>query len=153
LTASVSGVVDRLPLVLTRLSLFSLGVIVLAGCTIRTTRLEQTPIATPDLPRVQFLYPENNSIVIEGTDLRLDILAEDESVGVAQIEVFVDGASLVAAPPPDALVQQVYRIETNWLAQGIGLHTISAIASRPDGTQSDEVTIVVDVQLRPTDEP
>jgi hypothetical protein len=33
----------------------------------------------------------------------------------------------------------------NWLAQGQGRHALTAIAYRPDGTQSDPATILVNV--------
>jgi len=120
--------------------------VLLAGCNIEANRLALTPIPTPDLPRVEFLYPENNSIVIEGVDLTLDIVAYDETSGVTQIEVFIDGVSLQQVVPPDSLAQTTFRIETNWLSAGIGRHSISAIASRGDGVRSDEAILIVEVQ-------
>ena len=39
----------------------------------------------------------------------------------------------------------LFTVRMNWLAQGQGRHTLSAIAYRPDGTASDMETILVNV--------
>lgn len=127
-----------------------LGVaLLLAGCTLEASRLALTPIPTPDIPRVEFLFPDNNSVVLENTDLTLDIIAYDETAGVARVEVRVDGELLLDALPPDAIPVSPFRFETNWLAQGLSRHVIAAVAYRTDGTPSAEALLILDVQPRP----
>ena len=111
------------------------------------------PSPTPDLPTVRFLYPENNAQVYEGTDLTLDLLAED-GVGVRRVELFVDSLSdaepFNSATPPAIMPEKRFRVEMNWLAAGVGRHQITAKAYRADNTPGDETTIVVEVIPRPT---
>jgi hypothetical protein len=44
----------------------------------------------------------------------------------------------------------VFTINMNWLAEGEGLHALSAVAYRPDGTMSDFATIQLQV-IAPVD--
>lgn len=104
-----------------------------------------TPPPTPDLPTVRFVAPANNARVLQGTDLTVDIFAEDSAVGIARVEFRVDGAPVGDGGPPQFGVETRFRVQMNWLAQGIGAHVLSAIAYRPDGTPSDETFIVVEV--------
>lgn len=119
-------------------------ILLTTGCNLKSK--DATPIPTPDIPTVRFLFPSNNDQVIEGTDLTFDIYAEDMSVGVARVELFIDG-QLLGEPMyyGDYQFTDEFRPQTNWLAQGIGRHTISAVAYRPDGTPSDEALITVEV--------
>ena len=118
--------------------------LLLSGCTL--TDSAGTPLATPDLPHVEILFPENGQQVVEGFDLTLDVFAEDQTSGIARIDVFVDGEVLQSASVEgDSPVRAQFRIETNWIASSIGRHPISAIAYRLDNTSSDEVTIVIEV--------
>lgn len=118
----------------------------LAGCNLG--QVEPTPAPTPDRPRVEFLFPEADASVIEGTDLTIDLVARDETVGVNRIELLLNGIRLSDAPTEDGLPRQVYRVEMNWIAQGPGLHNLTAIAFRPDGTASAEVDLTLEVLER-----
>ena len=60
---------------------FTLGIVMLmmmvSGCNLRQANAPtNTPFPTPDIPRVRFLFPDNNSNVLEGTDLAVEVLAE-----------------------------------------------------------------------------
>lgn len=110
------------------------------GCT-----LEATPAPTPDIPRVQFIAPANNSRVVNGTDLTVDLFAQDSTLGIAKIEFFADGSLIKEASLPNYDVQTDFRIQVNWLASGLGFHALSAIAYRPDGTPSNEAFLSIEV--------
>lgn len=125
-----------------------LGVLLLAGCNLEANRLSLTPLPTPDLPRVAFLFPEDNSIVLENADLTLDIIADDETAGVARVEVRVDGVPILDALPEGGVPVASFRLETNWFAQGIGRHVITAVAFRADGVPSPEAVLILEVQAR-----
>lgn len=116
--------------------------IILSACNLNT--VPPTPIPTPDLPRVYFEYPSNNDQVFLNTDLTVDIVAQDESVGISRLIFSVDGEVIQDVQPPDEMVT-IFRVNMNWLAEGLGLHTLSAIAYRPSGTQSDEAIITIEV--------
>ncbi|MEL6151067.1 MAG: Ig-like domain-containing protein [Chloroflexota bacterium] len=130
------------PLLLWLLIWLSIG-----ACTLVGEQIELTP--TPTLPTVEFLFPENNAQVFEGTDLTLDIVARDSVGGIGRVELFVDelsdGEPYREVSPDEDGVIDTYRVEMNWLAAGVGRHQFTAKAYRNDGTPSDETTIIVEV--------
>jgi len=110
---------------------------------------QPTPSPTPELPSVEFLFPANQSTVVENTDLSLDLVARDAGAGIARIELLADGEKINEATPKDSTVVPVFRVNMNWLALGVGYHSLSAVAYRPDGTASSEALIIVEVVPRP----
>lgn len=117
-----------------------IGIFLLSSCT-----LDATPVPTPDLPRVQFVAPPNNSRVVNNTDLTIDLFAQDSTVGIAKIELYADGGLVKEASLPNYGVQADFRVQINWLASGLGFHVLSAIAYRPDGTRSDETFLSIEI--------
>jgi hypothetical protein len=115
-------------------------ILIMMGCT-----LEATPFPTPDIPRVQFVSPANNSRVVDGTDLTIDLFGQDSSLGIAKIEFYANGSLIKEASLPNYDVQTDFRVQVNWLASGVGFHALSAIAYRPDGTRSDEAYLSIEV--------
>jgi hypothetical protein len=97
------------------------------------------------MPKVEFLYPANEATVVEGTDLDIELLASDEGIGIARVEFLVDEEVLNERGPDVSAAVPLFTVRMNWLAQGQGRHTLSAIAYRPDGTASDIETILVNV--------
>lgn len=123
----------------------------LLGCTLIGETITLTP--TPSLPTVEFLFPANNAQVFEGTDLTIDLLARDADGGIGRVELFVDALS--DSEPyqeaiPVAIAPADFRVEMNWLAQGVGRHQFTAKAYRANGTPGDETTIVIEVIPRAT---
>jgi hypothetical protein len=112
-----------------------------------------TPPTPParNAPRITFQFPQNGSNIIEGTDLRVDLVAEDEGGGVARVELLVDDLQHQEGRPVENIAVPVFTVTMNWMAQGAGLHSLTAIAYRADGTASDPAVITVQVLPRPTD--
>jgi hypothetical protein len=113
----------------------------ISGCNLS----QSAPPPTPDLPTVYFVAPANNARVLENADLTVDIYAEDSTVGIARVEFRVNGVMVKDAGPANFGVSNQFRVQMNWLAQGIGLHIFSVVAFRPDGTPSDETFITIEV--------
>ncbi|QPC83229.1 hypothetical protein G4Y79_02305 [Phototrophicus methaneseepsis] len=118
---------------------------VLAGCNLTTADRLPTPIPTPDLPRAEILEPPNNVQIIEGTEFNIDIVARDESQGIARIVLLIDEVEVNSATPQEEGPVNVFRVTMNWRASGPGRHVIEAIAYRPDETPSDAAVLNVDV--------
>lgn len=133
------------PVKLLILAIFGL---ILAACNL--TAPTPTPPPTADLPTVTFIYPENGSLVFDGVDMDVDIFAKDSTSGISKIEFLVDDEKINEGAPENGSVPE-FRVTMNWLASGIGRHTLSAIAYRPDGTPSDETIISVEVIERAAD--
>lgn len=124
-----------------------LAALLLAGCNLENSAATPTPAPTPDLPRVEFLAPAAGSTILEGAELIVDVLARDASAGIAQIALLVDDRVLLTAEPEFGSVPD-FRVEANWFAQGVGLHLITAIAYREDGTQSAPADLLIEVLPR-----
>lgn len=118
--------------------------LVVSGCNL-TNEPEPTATATPPMPEIQFLFPANEATVVEGTDLDIELLASDEGIGIARVEFLVDETLINERGPDISAAVPLFTVNMNWLAQGQGRHTLSAIAYRPDGTASDMETILVNV--------
>jgi len=135
----------RFRLLLTLICLALVGLLGLASCTL--TEVEPTLVPTPDIPRVEFLFPENNARIVQNAEITVDIVAEDETAGIARVEFLVDNIKINEGAPPIGTVP-VFRAAMNWVAGNLGGHTLHAIAYRADGTRSDEAIILVEVVER-----
>jgi hypothetical protein len=120
----------------------------LGGCNLQG--FQPTPTATPELPSVEFIFPTNESTIVEGTELDVDIVGRDALTGISKIEFFVEGQKINEAVPTESSAVPVFRVTMNWRARGIGYHALSAIAYRPDGTASVEAIIIVEVVSPPS---
>ena len=125
-------------------AIMTLLVGLLSACNLMPSQQNTTPVATPDLPRVEFLSPPNRATVIEGALMDVDIVAQDETAGISKVEFLVDG-QLLQTSETESGNEKIYRVTMNWLAEGVGNHSLSAIAYRPTGIAGQETTIVVEV--------
>jgi hypothetical protein len=115
-------------------------VCLLCSCNLIAGTLTPTPL--PNIPVIQFQYPANDSTIVEGTDVQIQLLAQDATgEGVARVELTVDDLPHQEGIPLISSAVPVFTVEMNWLAEGIGLHSMSAIAYRSDGTSSIPATI------------
>lgn len=118
-------------------------VMALCGCNLQSAD-SITPMPTPDLPRIEILSPANNQSVIVGTEFDFDIVARDETAGIARVELRINDNLVQEAEPPEGVVE-VFRVQMNWLAANEGDSLVEAIPFRPDGTQGDPARIVLTV--------
>lgn len=122
-----------------------LAALLLAGCNLRQGNVTNTPLPTPDAPRVRFLFPPNASTILEGAELRIELLAEDSGEGVARVELLVDDLLLDEGRPEIAPAVPTFTVTMGWLAEGVGNHSLSAVAYRQDGTASPPTTVFIQV--------
>jgi hypothetical protein len=120
--------------------------LILSGCNLQSG--QPTPIPTPNIPSVEFQFPQNNSTVLEGTDLNIDLVGSDPGSGVARIELLVDDQPHQEGKPAISPEVPTFTVKMNWLAQGIGAHSFTAVAYRLDGTASAPQTIIIEVLAR-----
>jgi len=124
------------------LSLLAL-ILILSACNLQSG--PPTPIPTPNIPTVRFQFPQNNSTVLEGVELDIDLIASDPGPGVARVELLVDDQRHQEGKPEVSPQVPTFTVKMNWLAQGVGIHSFTAVAYRLDGTASVPVTILVEV--------
>lgn len=126
-------------------------VIVSAGCNLV---VGEPPPPAPSLPTIQFLAPTSDAIISEGDDLTISLLAQDpDGTGVARVSLFIDDVAHQDALPVVSAAVPVFTVEMNWLAQGIGLHALTATAYRLDGTAGPPTTIRILVGPRDSSTP
>lgn len=119
-------------------------VFLIGGCNLSAEA--PTPIPEPAIPEVSFLFPANGTVVVAGTDVQIQLYAQDQrGVGVARVELYVDEALMQTSTPLVSAAVTEFTVDMNWLAEGVGLHSLRAVAYRPDGTESDPVIITLDV--------
>lgn len=104
-----------------------------------------TPPPTPDAPQIEFQSPSSAVLITENSELDIALIARDTTVGVAKVELLIDDISYQEVRPTASAAVPVFTVTMNWLARGIGFHSMTAIAFRPDGTASSPVTIIVEV--------
>ncbi len=104
-----------------------------------------TPPPTPDAPQIEFQAPSSAVLIAENTELDIELIARDVGVGVAKIELLIDDLPYQEVSPTTSAAVPVFTVTMNWLAKGIGFHSMTAIAFRPDGTASPPVTIIIEV--------
>jgi hypothetical protein len=121
--------------------------LVLCGCNL--VGQDAAPTSTPEIPTVEFQFPTNNVAVVSGTDLQIQVLAQD-SQGIARVELSVDGQPHQTAAPVDSETVPVFTVDMNWLAEGVGLHALQAVAYRADGSASNPALINVNVMAAGT---
>ncbi len=91
--------------------------------------------------------PTEGDRVVEGFDLTIDLVAQDDApgAGVARVEILINDQLLIEAEPEEGNPVPTFRVETNWITEGTGKHVLSATAYRRDGTQSDTRFITLEV--------
>lgn len=128
-------------------SVFILSIMILTACNL-SNAADITPLPTPDLPRVEVLAPQNNQQVYVGTDFDFDIVARDETSGIARVELYIDETLINTSSPVADETVPIFRTTMNWLASGIGNHIVEVISYRADGQQSDPARLTIEVLVR-----
>jgi hypothetical protein len=119
-------------------------VIGISGCNL--SNVPPTPTPEPDIPEILFLFPANGTVVVIGTDVQIQLYAQDRrGVGVGRVELYVDEALLQTSTPVISAAVTEFTVDMNWLAEGVGRHTFRAVAYRPDGTESQAAFVTLEV--------
>lgn len=128
-------------------SLVVLMLLLLPACTLVGPEIPLTP--TPEIPSIQFQFPNNNAQVFVNTDLNIELVARDNTTGISRVELYVgplaEGEPLQTIRPVAAESVPVFTVTANWLARPVGVTSLTAVAYRADGARSDETTILIEV--------
>lgn len=108
-----------------------------AGCNLT---YNTTPTPSPFF--IRFQTPAADSVVAEQTPLEIILVAEDTiGDGIARVDLLVDDILYQQGTPVDAAAVPIFSVKMDWTARGLGLHALSAIAYREDGTATNAATI------------
>ncbi len=111
------------------------------------------PAAAPtiDVPAVDIRVPVNGMSYAQGTNVIIQAVGTDAGAGVSRIDLQVDDLPIGSSAAPNAAGQSAFIANFEWQAVGQGLHSVTAIAFRQDGTASTPAIINVNVtQARAT---
>lgn len=108
----------------------------------------------PAVPSVDIRVPVNGMSYAEGTNVIIQVVGSDAGAGISRIDLLVDDVAAGSSTAPNAAGQAAFLETFEWLAQGQGLHSISAVAYRQDGTASEPaMTSINVVGAAPTRQP
>lgn len=123
--------------------LLAAAVLALAACNL--VREADAPSSLPGLS-VTFQQPANMTQVRSGEDVLLLLLAEDRGgPGVARVDLLVDDRLIQQGVPEVSAAVPVFTVQMRWRPGSPGLHAITAVAYREDGSASAPETIALDV--------
>jgi len=108
---------------------------------------DQQPAA--NTPEVSIRVPVSGMSFAEGTTVVIQVVGTDNGAGVSELELLIDDRPFSTMPAPNAGGQSALMANFNWQAQGVGAHSITAVARRADGTSSAPATISVTVVEAP----
>lgn len=111
------------------------------------TTVDQQPAASA--PEVSIRVPVNGMSFAEGTTVVIQVVGTDSGAGVSMLELLIDDRPFSSMPAPNTAGQGALMANFSWSAQGVGAHSITAIARRADGTSSAPQTISVTVVEAP----
>lgn len=129
--------------ILLRPLLLAAALFALAACNL--VRDGDAPAALPALT-VRFQEPANMAQVRVGEDVFMLLLAEDRGgPGVARVDLLVDDRLIQQGVPEVSGAVPVFTVQMRWRASIAGLHSVTAVAYREDGSASAPETIAVEV--------
>ncbi|NLH07958.1 MAG: hypothetical protein GX484_10185 [Chloroflexi bacterium] len=104
-----------------------------------------SPTSTPPGPPVIVLSaPLAGSTLPVGSEVLVRSTSID-AIGVARVELYVNGSLVATGTPPDGETVPRFNLEQPWLPDSEGEYILSVIAYRADGTASGPATVIVRV--------
>jgi hypothetical protein len=116
------------------------------ACTFQFGGTPRAPISTPSWS-LDFIAPENNSLILVGAPIALAAVASDSS-GVARLEFSVDGVLIGSQQAPEGLTR--FSAQQAWQPREARGYFLSVEAFRADGSSIGEAGIAVQAIAAPT---
>lgn len=96
-------------------------------------------------PEVTIASPLAGDTYNEGVGVNILLRVDNAGEDVARIAIEVDGQIIGEAILPNPNGDASFTVSNGWPAEGEGQHVISAVASRSDGTVSEEASVTINV--------
>lgn len=119
--------------------------VILAACDTLTSPDETEESTFEGAPEVIIASPLNGDTYQEGVGINILLRVDNAGPDVARIAIEVDGQIIGEAVLPNPAGDPSFTVNNGWPATGEGAHTITAIASRSDGTVSEEASVTINV--------
>ncbi|MEM9951892.1 MAG: CARDB domain-containing protein [Chloroflexota bacterium] len=119
--------------------------LILAACDTLANPETEDDITFEGAPEVTIASPLNGDTYQEGVGVNILLRVDNAGPDIARIAVEVDGTIIGEAISPNPNGDPSFTVNNGWPAMGEGQHVISAIASRSDGTVSEEASVTINV--------
>lgn len=106
---------------------------------------EEAAPVVPSAPSVDIRVPVNGMSFAEGTNVIIQVVGTDSGSGISRIDLLIDDLAVSSSDAPNPAGQSAFMVNFEWPAQGVGAHSISAVALRQDGTASTPAIISINV--------
>jgi len=124
-----------------------LSLLLTSACSFAANTAEQTPTFSGP-PTVRLSSPLPNDTYREGASVNILIRVENAGPDVARVAVRVNDEIVGEAIQPNEAGAAAFTIINSWTAPMPGQYTVSASATRSDGTSSEPATAVINVMPR-----
>ena len=114
----------------------------LTACTLNNVGV---PAAVSGDPVVRILSPLPNATYFEGIAVNIQAQVSNAGANIDRVEVVIDGATVATLSAPNPTDAAAFNVTHGWSATGLGAHTISLTAYRPDGSTSAPVSVEITV--------
>lgn len=104
-------------------------------------------------PEVIISSPLNGDTYQDGVGVNILLRVDNAGPDVARVAIQVDGQIIGEAILPNLGGDPSFTVSNGWPATGAGSHIISAVASRSDGTVSNEASVTINVVASAVTEP
>ncbi|MEO1643732.1 MAG: SH3 domain-containing protein, partial [Chloroflexota bacterium] len=121
------------------------GVFLSACDALATDSTEEEPIAFEGAPDVILASPLPGDTYNEGVGVNILLRVDNAGPDIGRIAIAVDGVIIGEAVSPNGSGDPSFTVSNSWPASGEGEHTITATATRTDGTTSGTAEVTINV--------
>ncbi len=118
---------------------------ILAACDLIASPDTEDDTSFEGAPEVIIASPLNGDTYQEGVGINILLRVDNAGPDIARIAIEVDGQIIGEAILPNPNGDPSFTVNNGWPATGEGAHTITAVASRSDGTVSEEASVSINV--------
>lgn len=118
--------------------------LVLVSCDLLTNPDDEEAIFEGS-PQVTISSPLNGDTYQEGVGVNILLRIDNAGPDVARVAIQIDGQIIGEAILPNPGGDPSFTVSNGWPASGAGAHTISAVASRSDGSVSNQASVIINV--------
>lgn len=104
-------------------------------------------------PGVSIASPLAGDTYEEGVNVSILVRVTNAGDDIGRVALQVDGQIIAERTQPNPEGVASFVIESGWVAQGDGAHTISAVVSRLDGVTSNQASVEINVRGEPSPTP
>lgn len=96
-------------------------------------------------PLVTLAAPLAGDTYLEGVNVNILVRVENAGPDIGRVALLVDNQIIGEVTLPNPTGAAVFTVQNSWPAQGVGQHSIAAIATRQDGTASNNASVTITV--------